>query len=103
MELNVDNEGYLRNLNDWNEEIAAKLALEEGITLTEQHWELIWVIRDFYQQFQLSPAMRPLIKATSQALGTDKGKSIYLMKLFPGSPAKLLAKIAGLPKPDNCL
>ena len=47
--------------------------------------------------------MRPLVKATAMQLGKDKGNSIHIMRLFPGSPAKLLAKVAGLPKPDNCL
>ena len=48
-------------------------------------------------------AMRPLVKYCAARLGADKGRSIYLISLFPGSPAKLGSKIAGLPKPDNCL
>ena len=101
--IEFDEEGYLRNLDDWNESVAETLAEQEAISLTPEHWEVIQVIRNFYQQFEHSPAMRPLVKAVKLELGTDKGKSIYLMKLFPGSPAKVLAKIAGLPKPDNCL
>ncbi len=101
--LQFDDEGYLKALDDWNEGIAVQIAESEGIQLTPDHWELIHVIRDFYKQYQLSPAMRPLIKAVRITLGDEKAKSLYLMKLFPGSPAKLLAKIAGLPKPDNCL
>lgn len=103
MNIELDDEGYLRNLNDWSEEIAALLAEQENIELTPAHWEIIEVIREFYTNFEHSPAMRPLVKAVSLKLGKEKGKSIYLMKLFPGSPAKLVAKIAGLPKPDNCL
>ncbi|RTE67775.1 TusE/DsrC/DsvC family sulfur relay protein [Amphritea opalescens] len=99
----VDPEGYLRHLEDWNDAVAEQLAQEEGITLSEAHWEVLQVLRQFYQQFEMSPAMRPLIKAISAQLGSDKGKSIYLMSLFPGSPAKLASKIAGLPKPTNCL
>lgn len=103
MTIEYDEEGYLRNLSDWNEEIADKIAQAEGVALTPEHWEIILVIREFYNQYQLSPAMRPLVKTVTVQLGKEKGKSIYLMKLFPGSPAKLIAKIAGLPKPDNCL
>lgn len=103
MSIEVDDEGYLRNLNDWSPDIAKQLAEAEGITLSPDHWELIEVIRDFYNDYEHSPAMRPLVKSVKIKLGEDKGKSIYFMKLFPGSPAKLLAKIAGLPKPDNCL
>ncbi|WP_415903601.1 TusE/DsrC/DsvC family sulfur relay protein [Neptuniibacter sp. QD29_5] len=103
MTIEFDEEGYLRNLDDWDESVANYIAENEGLNLTPDHWEIIHVIRDFYQQYQLSPAMRPLIKAVSLKLGKEKGKSIYLMKLFPGSPAKLIAKVSGLPKPDNCL
>lgn len=103
MTIEFDEEGYLRNLNDWSETAAVEIAASEGISLSEAHWEIISIIREFYQNYELSPAMRPLVKAVSLKLGKDKGKSIYLMKLFPGSPAKVVAKIAGLPKPDNCL
>ncbi|MDO6563091.1 TusE/DsrC/DsvC family sulfur relay protein [Amphritea sp. 1_MG-2023] len=99
----VDPEGYLRHLEDWNEAVATQLAAQEAIQLTEAHWEILRLLRQFYQQFEMSPAMRPLIKAITAELGSDKGKSIYLMSLFPGSPAKLASKIAGLPKPTNCL
>jgi tRNA 2-thiouridine synthesizing protein E len=99
----VDNEGYLRNLDDWTPEVAEHLALQEAIQLSDAHWEILALLRQFYQQFEMSPAMRPLIKAITAELGADKGKSIYLMSLFPGSPAKLASKIAGLPKPTNCL
>lgn len=103
MPIEVDDEGYLRNLSDWSPDVAKQLAKTEGITLSPNHWELIEVIRDFYNNYEHSPAMRPLVKSVKIKLGEEKGKSIYLMKLFPGSPAKLLAKISGLPKPDNCL
>ncbi|WP_432473680.1 TusE/DsrC/DsvC family sulfur relay protein [Amphritea sp. HPY] len=98
-----DSEGYLREMTDWTPAIAEQIALQEGIALTDAHWEILNVLRAFYQKFELSPAMRPLVKAVANELGPDKGKSIYLMSLFPGSPAKLTSKIAGLPKPTNCL
>lgn len=101
--IKLDKEGYLLNLEDWNEEIAQYLAQQEQIELTEAHWEIIYLLREFYQEFTISPAMRPLVKAVSKKLGTEKGKSMYLITLFPGSPAKLIAKLAGLPKPKNCL
>lgn len=98
----VDKDGYLRSLDDWTEEVAEKLAETVSITLTSAHWEVIVVLRAFYQAYGLSPAMRPLVKLISQELGAEKGKSIYLMKLFPGNPALLASKIAGLPRPTNC-
>ena len=54
-------------------------------------------------KFQLSPATRPLIKYAALKLGPDKGNSLHLNRLFKGTPAKLAAKLAGLPKPTNCL
>ncbi len=102
-QIEVDEEGYLCALDDWSEEVAEQIALAEGVTLTPDHWAVLEVLRDFYNTFEHAPAMRPFVKAVGQKLGADKGKSIYLMKLFPDSPAKLAAKIAGLPKPTNCL
>ena len=99
----LDDEGYLLNLEDWSESLAIDLAKDKDLQLTPEHWEIIRVIRQFYHDYEHSPAMRPLCKAVAQALGSDKGRSIHLMTLFPGSPAKLAACIAGLPKPDNCL
>jgi tRNA 2-thiouridine synthesizing protein E len=99
----LDPEGFLQNLDDWNHSVAEQLAQAEGLTLTPEHWELIELVRQFYGQYKLSPAMRPLVKYTRLQLGSDKGTSMYLMSLFPGSPAKRICKIAGLPKPDNCL
>lgn len=99
----LDDEGYLYRLEDWTESLAEELAQTKGIQLTEAHWEILWLLRDFYHNYQHSPAMRALCKAVSIQLGSEKGRSIYLMRLFPGSPAKLAACIAGLPKPDNCL
>lgn len=99
----LDKEGFLVNLSDWNEAVAEALAQNEGLTLSDAHWEIIYLVREFYQSFQISPSMRALVKRAEQKLGSEKGKSIYLLQLFPLSPAKLVSKIAGLPKPANCL
>ena len=101
--LPVDKDGYLIELADWSEAAAAALAAREGIVLTEAHWEILWLIRDFYAEFKLSPANRPLIKYVASQLGIEKGNSLHLNRLFNGAPAKLAAKLAGLPKPTNCL
>lgn len=101
--LKLDKDGYLQDLNDWSPEVAKALAEQEGVILSEAHWEIIYLLQDFYRQFEISPAMRALVKFTSQRLGADKGKSTYLLTLFPPSPAKIASKIAGLPRPTNCL
>ncbi|MCH4813165.1 TusE/DsrC/DsvC family sulfur relay protein [Vreelandella neptunia] len=99
----LDPEGYLVDQFKWDETAANLMAEEEELTLTPEHWEIIHVARDFYQRYEMAPAMRPLVKATKNALGEEKGRSIYLMQLFPGSPPKRIARLAGLPKPTNCL
>ena len=98
-----DSEGFLRQLDQWSPDVARQIAVAEQMELTDGHWELIELLREYYREFDSSPAMRPLVKYCRLKLGADKGRSIYLMTLFPGSPAKIGSKIAGLPKPDNCL
>ncbi len=98
-----DADGYLRDLSRWDEPMADQLAAGVGITLTPAHWEIVHAIRAFHARYQLSPATRPLLKFLAQELGPEKATSIYVMQLFPGTPAKTIAKIAGLPKPDNCI
>lgn len=99
----LDPEGYLINLDDWSPAVAEQLAAHEGQRLTPEHWEILHLLRDFYQTFELSPAMRPLSRYLRQELDADKARSLHLMRLFGESPAKTAARWAGLPKPDNCL
>lgn len=99
----LDKDGYLADLHDWSPATAEALAAREELPLGPEHWEILHLLRDFYAEFQLSPATRPLIKYVSLKLGTDKGNSLHLNRLFKGTPAKLAAKLAGLPKPTNCL
>jgi tRNA 2-thiouridine synthesizing protein E len=102
MILNVDKEGFLRQLSDWNEDLASELALQDDIILSAEHWEIINIVRAYYHQYKISPVNRVLVNTIKQKLGPEKGKSIYLMRLFSGKPARLVSKIAGLPKPNNC-
>ncbi len=99
----LDQDGYLQSLDDWNPDVASALAGAEGLELTPDHWQIIDLLRSFYAQYQLSPATRPLIKYVAQQLGAEKGNSLHLNRLFNGTPAKLAAKLAGLPKPTNCI
>ncbi|MCQ4270212.1 TusE/DsrC/DsvC family sulfur relay protein [Pseudomonas kuykendallii] len=99
----LDKDGYLVRLDDWSPAVAAALAEREGLALQTAHWEILDLLRAFYAEFQLSPATRPLIKYVALKLGPEKGNSLHLNHLFQGTPAKLAAKLAGLPKPSNCL
>ncbi len=101
-EIALDRDGYLRDLDDWNEEVAERLAEQAGLELHAEHWEIIHVLRRFYREHEHAPATRALVNLVARELGPDKGRSIHLMKLFRGSPALLANKLAGLPRPRNC-
>jgi len=102
-DVEVDEEGYLVNLGDWNEEIAKVLSDQDGLELTESHWEVIHFLREYYDEYQIAPAVRVLTKAIGKKLGKEKGNSKYLYELFPYGPAKQACRFAGLPKPTGCV
>ncbi len=102
-DIKLDKHGYLAELAVWTPEIANEFAHLEKIQLTEAHWEVIWFVRNFYQEFNTSPAIRLLVKAMAEKFGSEKGSSKYLFMLFPEGPAKQATRIAGLPKPAKCL
>lgn len=95
--LAVDADGHLANLNDWNEDVARELAVQEGIpTLTPDHWKVINFMREVFAKEGDAPSIRRLTKES----GIDT-KTLY--QLFPKGPAKKASKIAGLPKPKGCI
>jgi tRNA 2-thiouridine synthesizing protein E len=98
-----DADGCLIDTAQWNAEIAQLLAREENITLDDAHWEILGTLRAYYVAHEHAPAMRALVSLVRRELGPEKGTSLYLLKLFPGSPARIASKIAGLPKPEHCL
>ncbi len=99
----TDEEGYLADLSQWDEDIANYMAKEDDIELTDAHWEVINFLREYYEEYQIAPAVRVLTKAIGKKLGKDKGNSKYLYQLFPYGPAKQACKFGGLPKPTGCV
>lgn len=100
---NLDEHGFLASYSMWTEETALEFAILENIALTLDHWEILHLLREYYETFDASPANRALVNYVKRSLGPTKGNSLYLMGLFPGSPARVGSRIAGLPKPKNCL
>ncbi len=98
-----DEEGYLKNLSDWSKGLADLIAVDEKIEMTPEHWEVINFLRDYYDEYQVAPAIRVLMKAMKKAFGPEKGDQKYLYQLFPYGPAQQACKIAGLPKPTGCI
>ena len=98
----LDSEGFLRSLDDWNETVATAIARQANIVLTDAHWEVIELARNYQLERGIFPANRILISLMRDLLGEEKASSIYLMQLFTGKPRRYIAMIAGLPKPTNC-
>jgi len=92
-----DAEGFFVNPEQWSEEMAPEIACENGIPkLTDRHWRVIRFMRDAYLENGAAPSIRTLGKASGVPI-----KELYT--LFPKGPAKLAAKIAGIPKPRGCI
>lgn len=98
-----DEEGYITTLSDWSKELADEIAKTENIDMTDEHWEVVNFLRDYYDEYQIAPAVRVLIKSIKKSMGPEKGNNKYMYELFPYGPAKQACKIAGLPKPTGCV
>jgi len=95
--IEVDEDGFMQQPEEWNVTIAKALATTEGVDdLTEEHWKLVNYLRDYYLKFGIAPMIRKLCKETGFPL-----KKVY--ELFPSGPAKGACKVAGLAKPTGCV
>lgn len=92
----LNDEGFLADPAVWNEELAAALAEKEGITLTDAHWNVINYCREAAADSGATPTLRQITSGTG--VSTKE-----LFQLFPKGPAKKVAKIAGLGKPEGCV
>lgn len=101
--LETDKEGYLLDSQLWSSQVAQAIADIELIEMTEERWQVVNFVRQFYETYDTSPAIRALVKAMQNEYGPVKGNSRYLYRLFPRGPAKIATKLAGLPKPARCL
>lgn len=81
-EIETDSHGYLKNSNEWSEDMVPTLAKIEEIELTEQHWEIIRFVRQFYLEFNTSPAIRMLVKALAQNMAMKKVIAVTFIAYF---------------------
>ena len=100
--IETDPEGYLLNLDQWDQQVAEAIAEQEGISLSENHWEIIHFIRDFYQTYDTTPAVRALVKRSKKIRFGKRQLQLPVQIILEG-PAKQASKLAGLPKPARCL
>lgn len=98
-----DEEGYLTDISQWSPELALEIAKSENLEMNDERWEVVNFLRNYYDEFQVAPAIRVLTKALAKTMGPEKSSNKYLYELFPYGPAKQACKIAGLPKPTGCI
>ena len=103
MNLELDQDGHLVDYTIWNQEVAKELAKSLELELTDWHFEILIAVRQFYQQFGPSPATRPLIKILMKTVSADINNAILQEKFNTGLVARHLSRLAGVPKPANCL
>lgn len=99
----TDAEGFLKDPLQWSEALAEHIASVEELTLSDEHWLIIRFVRDYFFKFNTTPAIRLLVTSLKREFGEEVGNSRYLQRMFKESPAKMVAKLAGLPKPAKCL
>ena len=96
-QVRTDPEGFLLDPSDWSRELGEQIAAENGIPeVTDRHWQVIEFMRDRFLQTGSAPSIR--------SLGKESGVPVKeLYQLFPKGPAKLAAKVGGIPKPKGCI
>ncbi|MCK4100866.1 TusE/DsrC/DsvC family sulfur relay protein [Acinetobacter radioresistens] len=104
MNLKLDQDGHLVDYTLWNEEVAQQLAKSLELELTPWHFRVLQAVRQFYHQYGHSPATRPLIKYLIKILDDPLIDNALLQEKFnTGLVARHLSRLAGIPKPANCL
>jgi tRNA 2-thiouridine synthesizing protein E len=93
--LELTEDGYLKNFSQWNKEVGLEIAKEEGITMTDRHWDVIKYLQDQYKN------EKPLSIRSVGKSGVVSIKEFY--ELFPSGPLKISSRIAGIPKPASCI
>jgi tRNA 2-thiouridine synthesizing protein E len=93
----TDAEGYLLDLDDWSKAFALARAREEGLELTDEHWQVIRFLRDYWEEHRVQAQVRVMIRHFARAWGPQRGNNRYLHELFPvGGPQKQGNRLAGL-------
>jgi len=95
--------GNLLEPHRWNAHLAKHLAEKEGITLTEDHWEVLNFLREFYFTYGVTPMVKILMKYMAEDIGPEHATKENLYRLFPKGPSRQGSRIAGLPEPQGCI
>lgn len=101
--IRTNHDGYVLDRDKWTPALAEVLARLDGIELTEEHWQVILYLRDFYKEYGISPNVRVMLKHMREQWGDERVDRDHLYDLFPKGPAFQGTKYAGLPKPHACV
>lgn len=97
-----DGEGYLLDLDAWSEDYVYASAKRESLQLNNEHWQVIYFIREFHDKFGVQAPVRDMVKHFKKVWGKEKGSSLYLHQIFPkGGPQKQGNRLAGVRKPKG--
>ncbi|MFT4634617.1 MAG: tRNA 2-thiouridine synthesizing protein E [Arenicella sp.] len=98
----TDAQGFLKQRLSWSPGLGLEIAKIDGVRLSNEHWEIIQYFREYYDDYNIPPPMRMVIRVFKKAFGDENANSRYLLQLFPEGATKAASKFAGLPKPKNC-
>ncbi len=99
----IDEKGYLLDPARWSPAVAETMARADGLVLTDDHWTILEIFREYHDSFEIEPPMRALVQRARARLGDDKGSSRHLYRLFPDGPGTQACRYAGLPRPLSCV
>jgi tRNA 2-thiouridine synthesizing protein E len=101
--VELDEKGYLLNPANWTPVVAECMASQDKLVLTADHWVILKIFRTYFEQFEIDPPMRALVRRAKEQLGEENGSSRYLYQLFPDGPGLQACRYAGLPRPLSCI
>ncbi len=101
MTIKKDEDGFLLDPDDWNEDVAIEIAKSGNLSLTDEHWMLIQLIRNYYYEHSSVPELRKILKQLKSRLGEEKATRKYVYALFPYGYGQQGCKIAGMRQPKK--
>jgi len=102
-EVAIDDKGYLLDRQDWSPAVASTMAAADDLELTEDHWQVLQLFRQYFAEYEIEPPMRALVRMVREQMGEGKGNSRFLYRLFPEGPVTQACRYAGLPRPVSCI
>jgi len=98
----LDEDGHLVNAEDWSEGLAVHLAVKDGVELTDEHWQVLHFVREYFLRFKIVPMPKVLIKGLNSKIGREQFTIKSLYALYPDSPMRHSCRYAGIPHPAGC-